>query len=239
MSQIACIGAGYVGGPTMAMLALHCPEHRFTVVDINEERIQRWSSDNLPIYEPGLLEVVQQARGRNLFFSNDIPAAIQQADIIFVAVNTPTKAFGEGAGKAADLQYWEKTARDILTHARQPEVIVVEKSTLPVRTAEAMSRILSSGSSHSRFSVVSNPEFLAEGTAIPDLQEPDRVLVGGEENEFGRRAAQTIADLYGHWVAEDRILLTNIWSGQRDAGTANFFDQQHFRPLRENSSQHR
>ena len=151
MSQITCIGAGYVGGPTMAMLALHCPEHNFTVVDINEERIQRWSSDNLPIYEPGLLEVVRQARDRNLFFSNDIPTAIQQADIIFVAVNTPTKTFGEGAGKAADLQYWEKTARDILTHARQPEVIVVEKSTLPVRTAEAMSRILSSGSSHSRF----------------------------------------------------------------------------------------
>jgi len=221
MSQIACIGAGYVGGPTMAMLALHCPEHNFTVVDINEERIQRWSSDNLPIYEPGLLEVVQQARGRNLFFSNDIPAAIQQADIIFVAVNTPTKAFGEGAGKAADLQYWEKTARDILTHARQPEVIVVEKSTLPVRTAEAMSRILSSGSSHSRFSVVSNPEFLAEGTAIPDLQEPDRVLVGGEENEFGRRAAQTIADLYGHWVAEDRILLTNVWSSELSKLVAN------------------
>ena len=130
MSQITCIGAGYVGGPTMAMLALHCPEHDFTVVDINEERIQRWSSDNLPIYEPGLLEVVRQARDRNLFFSNDIPTAIQQADIIFVAVNTPTKTFGEGAGKAADLQYWEKTARNILKHARQPEVIVVEKSTL-------------------------------------------------------------------------------------------------------------
>ena len=221
MSHITCIGAGYVGGPTMAMLALHCPEHQFTVVDINEERIQRWDSDNLPIYEPGLLEVVRQARGRNLSFSTNIPKAIEKADIIFVAVNTPTKQFGEGAGKAADLQYWEKTARDILKHARRPEVIVVEKSTLPVRTAEAMARILSSGSSHSRFAVVSNPEFLAEGTAIQDLQEPDRVLIGGEENEFGNRAAETVAALYEHWVARERLVLTNVWSSELSKLVAN------------------
>jgi UDPglucose 6-dehydrogenase len=221
MSNITCIGAGYVGGPTMAMLAKYCPEHQFTVVDINAERIRRWDSDNLPIYEPGLLAVVQEARGRNLSFSTDVHAAIQDADLIFVAVNTPTKMFGEGAGKAADLQYWEKTARDILEHARRPEVIVVEKSTLPVRTAEAMARILQSGSSHSKFAVVSNPEFLAEGTAIADLQEPDRVLIGGEETPFGRKAAETVADLYAHWVPRERLLLTNVWSSELSKLVAN------------------
>ena len=147
MKNILCIGAGYVGGPTMAMIAKNCPEHKITVVDINQERIDRWNSDDLPIYEPGLLEVVKQARGRNLFFHTDVAEATTDAEIIFVSVNTPTKMFGEGAGKAADLQFWEKTAREILDNCRKPNVIVVEKSTLPVRTAEAMARILESGKS--------------------------------------------------------------------------------------------
>ena len=212
MSNILCIGAGYVGGPTMAMIAKNCPQHTVTVVDINEERIARWNSDDLPIFAPGLLEVVQQTRGKNLFFHTDIAGAISEADIIFVSVNTPTKKFGEGAGKAADLQYWEKTSRDILQNSRNPEVIVVEKSTLPVRTAEAMARILESGNSTTRFSVVSNPEFLAEGTAIQDLSNPDRVLIGGENNENGHKAAKTVAKLYAHWVPRERILLTSVWS---------------------------
>ena len=221
MSNILCIGAGYVGGPTMAMIAKNCPEHIVTVVDINKERIEHWNSNDLPIFEPGLLEVVQQTRGKNLFFHTDIAGAIAEADIIFVSVNTPTKKFGEGAGKAADLQYWEKTSRDILQNSRKPEVIVVEKSTLPVRTAEAMARILESGNSTTRFSVVSNPEFLAEGTAIQDLVNPDRVLIGGEENENGHKAAKTVAELYAHWIPRERILLTSVWSSELSKLVAN------------------
>ncbi|MDP6432460.1 MAG: nucleotide sugar dehydrogenase [SAR324 cluster bacterium] len=221
MSNILCIGAGYVGGPTMAMIAKNCPEYTVTVVDINQERIERWNSNDLPIFEPGLLEVVQQTRGKNLFFRTDIAGAIAEADIIFVSVNTPTKKFGEGAGKAADLQYWEKTSRDILQNSRKPVVIVVEKSTLPVRTAEAMARIFESGNSSTRFSVISNPEFLAEGTAIQDLANPDRVLIGGEENENGLKAAKTVAELYAHWVPRERILLTNVWSSELSKLVAN------------------
>lgn len=221
MTNITCIGAGYVGGPTMAAIAQHCPEHTVTVVDLNPDRIDRWNSDDLPIHEPGLLEVVQAARGHNLFFSTDIPKAIAEADILFVSVNTPTKTFGEGAGRAADLQFWEKTARDILQHARRPEVIVVEKSTLPVRTAEAMARILQQGPSETRFEVVSNPEFLAEGTAMVDLANPDRVLIGRTETASGRKAAETVADLYVHWVPRERILLTNVWSSELSKLIAN------------------
>ncbi len=221
MSNILCIGAGYVGGPTMAMIAKYCPEHTVTIVDINHKRIDRWNSNDLPIFEPGLLDVVQQTRGKNLFFQTDIAGAISEADIIFVSVNTPTKKFGEGAGKAADLQYWEKTSRDILQNSRKPDVIVVEKSTLPVRTAEAMARILESGNSTTNFSVVSNPEFLAEGTAIQDLANPDRVLIGGEENENGHKAANTVAELYAHWVPRERILLTSVWSSELSKLVAN------------------
>ena len=205
----------------MAMIAKFCPEHTVTVVDINKERIERWNSNDLPIFEPGLLEVVQKTRGKNLFFHTDIAGKIAEADIIFVSVNTPTKKFGEGAGKAADLQFWEKTSRDILQNSRKPEVIVVEKSTLPVRTAEAMAKILESGNSTTRFSVVSNPEFLAEGTAIQDLENPDRVLIGGEENEDGHKAANTVAELYAHWVPRERILLTSVWSSELSKLVAN------------------
>ena len=221
MSNILCIGAGYVGGPTMAMIAKNCPEHKITVVDINQERIDCWNSDDLPIYEPGLLDVVRLARGRNLFFQTDVSQAITDAEIIFVSVNTPTKMFGEGAGKAADLQFWEKTARDILDNCRKPNVIVVEKSTLPVRTAEAMAKIFQLGKSSTKFSVVSNPEFLAEGTAIEDLTNPDRVLIGGEQNEIGRKAVETVAELYAHWVPRENILLTNVWSSELSKLVAN------------------
>jgi UDPglucose 6-dehydrogenase len=180
MANILCIGAGYVGGPTMAVIAKNCPQHRIVVVDVNEEKIAAWQSDELPIYEPGLLEVVRCARGRNLFFSTEINRNIAEADIIFVSVNTPTKTFGQGAGRAADLQFWEKTARQILENSSQSK-IVVEKSTLPVRTAEAMERILNSNGSKMHFDVLSNPEFLAEGSAVQDMESPDRVLIGGRD----------------------------------------------------------
>ncbi|MCB0163025.1 MAG: UDP-glucose 6-dehydrogenase [Anaerolineae bacterium] len=220
MANILCIGAGYVGGPTMSVIAKNCPEHRVTVVDINEERINAWQSDNLPIYEPGLDEVVKAARGRNLFFSTDVNRHIAEADIIFVSVNTPTKTFGQGAGKAADLQYWEKTARQILEHSDRAK-IVVEKSTLPVRTAAAMERILNSNGI--KFDVLSNPEFLAEGTAIEDMNSPDRVLIGGRETPSGQKAVQALVDIYAHWVPRDRIITTNLWSSELSKLVANAF----------------
>lgn len=211
--NILCIGAGYVGGPTMTAIASHCPEYKITVVDINEERIKAWNSDQLPIYEPGLLETVKKVRGKNLFFSTDVKQGIKDAYIIFVSVNTPTKTFGEGAGMAADLQYWEKTARDIIDIA-EDDKIVVEKSTLPVRTAEAMHRILQSNSKGLNFEIISNPEFLAEGTAMKDLECPDRVLIGSMETESGNKAAAKIAEIYAHWVPKEKILLSNVWSSE-------------------------
>ena len=220
--HVLCIGAGYVGGPTMAMIAAKCPTYKVTVVDINEARIAAWQTDELPIYEPGLLEVVQEARGRNLFFSTDVEAGIKEADIIFVSVNTPTKTFGRGAGKAADLQFWEKTARQIRECSTSSK-IVVEKSTLPVRTAEAMARILNWGEKATdiHFEVLSNPEFLAEGTAIADLKMPDRVLIGGAETPRGAAAVQDLVDLYAHWVPRERILTTNVWSSELSKLAAN------------------
>ena len=179
--NILCIGAGYVGGPTMAVIARHCPEYRVVVVDISHERIAQWNSGNLPIYEPGLAEIVSEVIGKNLFFSTDVDSHIEKADIIFVSVNTPTKTFGLGAGKAADLQFWEKTARQILKSSSTGK-IVVEKSTLPVRTAAAIGRILDSNDQGVHFEVVSNPEFLAEGSAVRDLENPDRVPHWGQTN---------------------------------------------------------
>ncbi|MBF0288785.1 MAG: nucleotide sugar dehydrogenase [SAR324 cluster bacterium] len=214
MANVLCIGAGYVGGPTMAVIAKYCPEHQITIVDINPERIAQWNSDDLPIYEPGLLDVVQEVRGRNLFFSTDIDKKIREADIIFVAINTPTKTYGEGAGRGTDLQYWEQTARAILANTQKKNVIVVEKSTLPVRASAAMDRILHSEQTNTQFEVISNPEFLAEGTAIKDLNDPDRVLIGGSDTESGKKACQTVADLYAHWVPREKILLTNVWSSE-------------------------
>lgn len=220
--QILCIGAGYVGGPTMAMIAVKCPRYKVSVVDINSARIAAWNSDALPIYEPGLDALVKKTRGRNLFFSTVIEQEIQAADIIFVSVNTPTKMFGHGAGKAADLQFWEKTARQILVHATSSK-IVVEKSTLPVRTAEAMDRILNQNTKNVHFEVVSNPEFLAEGTAIADLENPDRVLIGSQETLDGLKARKALVDIYAHWVPRDRIIESNVWSAELSKLTANAF----------------
>ena len=222
MANILCIGAGYVGGPTMAVVAKHCPHHRVVVVDSNATRIAAWQSDQLPIYEPGLEEVVLHGRNRNLFFSTEVNRHIAEADIIFVSVNTPTKGFGQGAGKAADLQFWEKTARQILENSVSPK-IVVEKSTLPVRTAEAMEYILNSNTRGLHFDVVSNPEFLAEGTAIRDMEHPDRVLVGGRETPSGQKAVETIAEIYSNWVPKERIIATNVWSSELSKLAANAF----------------
>ncbi len=220
MKKILCIGAGYVGGPTMAVIADKCPQYTVTVVDINEQRIAAWNSDELPIYEPGLEEVVKRCRNRNLFYSCDIAKGIKEADIIFVSVNTPTKTFGAGAGKASDLQYLEKTARSIIEHA-DSDKIVVEKSTLPVRTAQAMSRILHSNTRNLKFQIISNPEFLAEGTAIQDLMNPDRVLIGGMETPEGEAAVAEIADIYANWVPRERIITTNLWSSELTKLVAN------------------
>ena len=234
--DIVCIGAGYIGGPTMAVIAKMNPDRKVMVVDINAERIAAWNSDdyNLPIYEPGLVDVVKEVRGKNLFFSTDIPRAVQECDIVFVGVNTPTKMFGRGSGRASDLQYWEATARSIKEYAKGDK-IVVEKSTLPVRTAAAMEAILNAGNdsrvehvervekSGKRFTVLSNPEFLAEGTAIKDLLEPDRVLIGGPQTEAGEEAIQAVVDIYAAWVPREKILTTNVWSAELTKLAANAF----------------
>ena len=219
---ILCIGAGYVGGPTMTMIALKNPGYKVIVVDTNSERIRAWNSENLPIYEPGLLEIVHRVRDKNLFFSTDIENGIKEAHIIFVSVNTPAKTYGHGTGYAADLQYWEKTARQILELSDSSK-IVVEKSTLPVRTAEAMERILNSNESDISFEILSNPEFLAEGTAIKDLENPDRVLIGSRETESGLRARDEIVQLYSSWIEKEKILTSNVWSTELSKLTANAF----------------
>lgn len=220
--KILCIGAGYVGGPTMAMIAAKCPEYKVTVVDINKTRIDAWNSEEMPIFEPGLYEVVKEARGRNLFFSTDIESAIREAEVIFVSVNTPTKTFGDGSGKAADLQYWEKTARDIVRISNSNKVIV-EKSTLPVRTAQAMERILNANDKGIHFDVLSNPEFLAEGTAMEDLRHPDRVLIGSQLTESGLHARDILVKIYAHWVPREKIITSDVWSAELSKLTANAF----------------
>ncbi len=219
VKKICCIGAGYVGGPTMAMIAHRCPGIHVHVVDINEKRINAWNSSELPVYEPGLLEIVKEARGRNLKFSTEVSAAIHEADMIFISVNTPTKTFGIGNGSAANLEFVEKCARTI-AESSEGHKVIVEKSTLPVRTAEAVKRILeSSGKNGATFDVLSNPEFLAEGTAIEDLESPDRVLIGGDSQQ----AIQRLADVYATWVPRDRIITTNLWSSELSKLTANAF----------------
>ncbi|NQY32595.1 MAG: UDP-glucose 6-dehydrogenase [Coraliomargarita sp.] len=220
--KICCIGAGYVGGPTMAMIAHKCADHTVTVVDINQARIDAWNSDELPIYEPGLDEVVKSARGTNLFFSTDVDKGIREADMIFMSVNTPTKTYGVGAGRAADLRFIEKCARKI-AEVSEGDKIVVEKSTLPVRTAESIKRILESNAKGRNFQILSNPEFLAEGTAIQDLQNPDRVLVGGDQTPEGLAAIQKLVDVYSAWVPRENIITTNLWSSELSKLTANAF----------------
>ena len=215
IKNICCIGAGYVGGPTMAVIALKCPHINVTVVDANPEKIKAWngSLDELPVYEPGLAEVVKEARGRNLFFSDDIASNIEKAKMIFMAVNTPTKTEGEGAGMAADLLYVEACARDIAKYSKSDK-IVIEKSTLPVRTAEKIKEILEENSTDIHFEILSNPEFLAEGTAIQDLFKSDRVLIGGDETKSGQKAVQTLVDIYANWIPKEKILTTNVWSSE-------------------------
>ena len=220
--NILCIGAGYVGGPTMAMIAYKCPHYKVTVVDINPERVAEWNSDDLPIYEPGLDDVVKAVRGTNLFFSTEIERGIKESEIIFVSVNTPTKTFGAGAGMAADLQYWDKTARQIRKYSNSDKIIV-EKSTLPVKTAQAMERILTCEDNGIRFDVLSNPEFLAEGTAIKDLEDPDRVLIGSTQTPNGLKARDILVEIYANWVPKDRIITSNIWSSELSKLVSNAF----------------
>jgi len=206
----------------MAMIAHKCKDYAVTVVDVNQERIDAWNSNKLPVFEPGLDEIVKRCRNKTLFFSTDIDTAIREADMIFISVNTPTKTFGVGAGRAADLRFIEKCARKIAEVVKSDK-IVVEKSTLPVRTAESIKRILDANSNGRKFQILSNPEFLAEGTAIADLENPDRVLIGGEQTEEGRDAIQKLVDLYKHWVPAEKILTTNVWSSELSKLTANAF----------------
>lgn len=226
IKNICCIGAGYVGGPTMAVIAQKCPEINVTVVDINEERIKAWNDEdveNIPIYEPGLSKVVKEARDRNLFFSTDVDAAIDKADMIFISVNTPTKTYGMGKGMAADLKYIELCARQI-ARVSKTDKIVVEKSTLPVRTAEALKNILDNTGNGVNYQILSNPEFLAEGTAVDDLMTPDRVLIGGDiHTSEGKEAVEALVDVYAHWIPRERLLTTNVWSSELSKLTANAF----------------
>jgi UDPglucose 6-dehydrogenase len=220
--NICCIGAGYVGGPTMAMIAVKCPDCRVDVVDLNEGRIAAWNSGELPVYEPGLDRLVARARGVNLHFSTDVEAAIRRADVVFVSVNTPTKTFGLGADRAADLRFVEAVARTIAASADRPKIIV-EKSTIPVRTAELIQTIVAHNGRGISHQVLSNPEFLAEGTAVADLENPDRILIGGEQTPAGRQAVETLVSLYERWVPRERILTTNLWSSELSKLVANAF----------------
>ena len=226
IKSICCIGAGYVGGPTMSVIAQKNPAIKVTVVDLNAQRISAWNDadlNNLPIYEPGLDEVVNEARGRNLFFSTEIDKAIDEAQMIFISVNTPTKTYGAGKGMAADLKYIEICARQIAKVAKSDKIIV-EKSTLPVKTAEAIQNILDLTGNGVNFQILSNPEFLAEGTAMRDLAVPDRVLIGGDSStEKGKKAIQVLVEIYASWVPLKNILTTNVWSSELSKLTANAF----------------
>ncbi|MFY7957608.1 MAG: UDP-glucose 6-dehydrogenase [Flavobacterium macrobrachii] len=225
ITKICCIGAGYVGGPTMAVIAEKCPHIKVTVVDLNEKRIAAWNDvnvDNIPVYEPGLGEIVGKARGKNLFFSTEVDKAIDEAELIFISVNTPTKTYGTGKGMAADLKYIELCARQI-ARVSKTDKIIVEKSTLPVRTAEAIKSILDNTGNGVQFQILSNPEFLAEGTAVEDLLSPDRVLIGGETSPEGQKAIEALVDVYANWVPRERILKTNVWSSELSKLTANAF----------------
>ncbi|KAK9454249.1 UDP-glucose/GDP-mannose dehydrogenase family, NAD binding domain-containing protein [Dipodascopsis uninucleata] len=221
VKKICCIGAGYVGGPTCAVIAYKSPDVTVTIVDLNQARIDAWNSDDLPIYEPGLDEVVKSVRGKNLFFTTDVDTAIKEADLIFVSVNTPTKKTGVGAGYAADLGWVESATRHIAKVA-ESDKIVVEKSTVPCRTAASMRKILeANGKPGARFDILSNPEFLAEGTAIKDLFAPDRVLIGSLDTPHGRAAAASLADVYANWVPRKQVITMNLWSSELSKLAAN------------------
>lgn len=226
INKICCIGAGYVGGPTMAMIAKKCPHINVTVVDMNQQKIDLWNSNNLdelPVFEPGLKEIVAETRNNNLFFSTDVTTAIKEAQIIFISVNTPTKTYGAGKGMAADLKYIELCARQIAEIATE-EKIVVEKSTLPVKTAQTIKTILENSGNKFKFQILSNPEFLAEGTAITDLENADRVLIGGDHHtKEGLEAMNALSSIYENWIPRERIIMTNLWSSELSKLTANAF----------------
>lgn len=225
IKNICCIGAGYVGGPTMAVIASKCPEILINVVDLNSERISLWNNANLdllPIFEPGLAEIVSETRNKNLFFSTKVEEAIDAADMIFIAVNTPTKTYGEGKGSASELKFIELAARTIAKISKRDKIIV-EKSTLPVRTAQTLKDIFDSTNNGVNFEILSNPEFLAEGTAIKDLLNADRVLIGGDNTLSGQRATNLLSTIYQHWIPKERILLANVWSSELSKLVANAF----------------
>ena len=225
INKICCIGAGYVGGPTMAVIAQKNPHIQITLVDLNKEKINLWNSkdyNEIPVYEPGLADVIKEVRDRNLFFSNDIDKNIDEADMIFISVNTPTKTEGEGKGYAADLTYIESCAKQIAKVAKSDKIIV-EKSTVPVRTSERIKEILKTNNNHVEFQILSNPEFLAEGTAMRDLQIPDRVIIGGDNSPKGNIAVNSLVDIYLAWVPKKNILTTNLWSSELSKLTANAF----------------
>ena len=228
INKICCIGAGYVGGPTMAVMAKHCPNLEINVVDINQDRINSWNDenlDNLPIYEPGLKDIIKSCRGNNLHFSTEVKKHIENADMIFISVNTPTKTRGKGAGQASDLKWIDSSAREISKYAKG-KTIIVEKSTLPVKTAQTIKDILEVNFSNSegmrtesKFHVLSNPEFLAEGTAINDLENPDRILIGGDDIE----SINALSNIYSNWIQKDKIITTNLWSSELSKLIANAF----------------
>lgn len=224
ITEICCIGAGYVGGPTMAVISKFCPEINVTVVDINKSRIDAWNSKSLPIYEPGLLEILEQQRNKNLFFTTDVVGSIKKAQIIFIAVNTPTKDFGAWGGCGYDLSAYESASVAIAKYAEQ-STIVVEKSTVPVRTAERIRMIFDSNKIRPdiEFEVISNPEFLAEGTAIKDLMKPDRILIGGHSTTSGQRAIRSLSWIYEHWVPQENIITSGLWSAELAKLASNAF----------------
>lgn len=223
IKSICCLGAGYVGGPTMAMIANKCPDIQVTVCDMNQARIDAWNSDTLPVYEPGLKEIVESCRGKNLHFTTDLKPAIAAADLIFVCVGTPTKSYGIGAGRAADLRYIESAAR-LIAEVSHGNKIIVEKSTIPVKTATAIQRIIAANNStDATFQVLSNPEFLAEGTAVADMENPDRILIGGEQTPEGQAALNALVSVYANWVPREKIITTNLWSSELSKLVANAF----------------
>ena len=225
INNICCIGAGYVGGPTMAVIAQKNPDIIVNVVDMNSKKIDAWNSknlDKLPVYEPGLSNFIKEARGRNLFFSTDINKHIEEADMIFISVNTPTKTSGEGEGYAADLKYIEACAKQIAKVSKTNKIIV-EKSTVPVRTSEKIKSIIKENNKNLEFQILSNPEFLAEGTAMRDLEVPDRVLIGGDDSKGGKKAIKSLVNIYSKWVPKENILTTNLWSSELSKLCANAF----------------
>ena len=213
IKNICCIGAGYVGGPTMAVIALKCPDIKVTVVDADPDKIQMWNSDSLPVYEPGLYDIVKKTRNKNLFFSDNINKSIRDSEMIFIAVNTPTKTSGPGKGMQADISNVVKCAKKIAAVA-ESDKIVIEKSTLPIRTAEKIKEILDKSENNLKFEILSNPEFLAEGTAIQDLFKSDRVLIGREETKSGIKASKFLKEIYERWIPKRKILTTNVWSSE-------------------------